>query len=99
MARALPRQPDTAQEAETLTITRAAYLLNVPRGYLMQLLDEGEMPSTGRGERRRLRRDDILAYKRKRDAIRRAALRELTQLSQEAGLGDIPFSALKTDAS
>lgn len=86
-------------DEESLTVKQAAELLNVPYDYLTQLLDAGEIGSTGTGRQRHIRRADLLAYKRERDSARRAALRELTQLSQEVGLGDVPFSALETDPS
>lgn len=91
---AKPRHDD-----ESLTLKHAAELLNVPYDYLTRLLDTGAIGSTGTGRQRHIRRADLLTYKRERDTARRAALRELTQISQEAGLGDISFSALETDPS
>lgn len=89
--------PKRQHDEESLTLKQAAAVLNVPYDYLAQLLDAGAIGFTGTGRQRHIRRADLLAYKRERDTARRAALRELTQLSQEAGLGDIPFSALETD--
>lgn len=86
-------------DEDSLTLKQAAELLNVPSDYLTRLLAAGEIGFTGTGRQRHIRRADLLVYKRERDTARRAALRELTQLSQEAGLGDVPFSALETDPS
>ncbi len=99
MATRTPTSTHTAarHDEESLTLKQAAELLNVSYDYLAQILDAGAIGFTGTGRQRHIRRMDLLAYKRERDTTRRAALRELTQLSQEAGLGDVPFSVLETD--
>ena len=68
-----------------VTTQQAADLLNVSRQYLVRLLDEGRMPFRKTGKHRRLRIEDVLSFKEKRDKDRRAGLRELSRMTQEFG--------------
>ena len=68
-----------------LTTQQAADLLNVSRQYLVRLLDEGRIACRKTGKHRRLRVEDVLAFKTQRDKNRRAGLRELSQLTQDFG--------------
>jgi excisionase family DNA binding protein len=60
-------------------------LLNVSRQYLVLLLDEKRIPFRKTGKRRRLRIEDVLAFKETRDRDRRAGLCELSRMSQDFG--------------
>lgn len=71
-----------------LTTQEAADILNVSRPFLVKLLEQGEIPFTRTGSHRRIRFDDLMTYKRHRDAERRRGLARLTQMSQEMGLYD-----------
>jgi excisionase family DNA binding protein len=66
-----------------LTTQQAAKLLNVSRQYLVRLLEERHIPFTKTGKHRRLRIEDVLQYKTKRDQERRTKLEELIRLSEE----------------
>lgn len=68
-----------------VTTQQAANLLNVSRQYVVRLLEEGRIPFRKTGKHRRLRIEDVLEFKEKRDKDRRAGLRELSQLTQEFG--------------
>ena len=69
-----------------LTTRQAADLLNVSRQYLVRLLEGGQIPFTKTGTHRRIRLDDLMAYKQRRDDERRSKLDELTKLNEELGL-------------
>jgi len=69
-----------------LTTQQAAELLGMSRPYLIRLLEQGELPYEMVGTHRRLRLDDVLAYRRARSARRREALRELSRDADDLGI-------------
>lgn len=73
--------------AMELTTQQAADFLNVSRPYLIGLLEQGELNHTLVGTHRRIRFDDLLAYREKMVNKSKAAMDELMKLSQELGIG------------
>jgi excisionase family DNA binding protein len=74
---------------KAVSIQEAAELLDLLPEDVVRLVDRGDLPAVQDGEFRRIRFEDVLAYKPTRDADRRAALAELTRLSEELGLYEL----------
>lgn len=53
------------------------------RPHLIKLLGQGDIPFHRVGTHRRIKIEDVLAYRERREAERSAALTELTRLSEE----------------
>ncbi|MCF7982861.1 MAG: helix-turn-helix domain-containing protein [Thiohalocapsa sp.] len=70
-----------------LTTQQAADLLNVSRPYLVKQLEAGKIPFHKTGRHRRIRFDDLMAYKVEVDAQCRRIADDLTAEAQELGLG------------
>ena len=73
-------------EQALVTTDEAADLLLASGAFGSQLIDRGELPASVNGAGRLVRFADVMAFKRRNDAEREAALVELAQLSQEMGL-------------
>jgi excisionase family DNA binding protein len=71
-----------------LTTQQAAELLSVSRPYVVSLLERGELSHRKVGARRRVRLEDVLAYRERSQRRSHEALAELARESQELGLYD-----------
>lgn len=70
-----------------LTTQEAANLLNVSRPHLVKLLEEGRIAFTKAGVHRRIRYQDLMAYRQKRDKDSHKLLDELAAQGQEHNMG------------
>lgn len=74
--------------AQRLTTQEAADLLGVSRPTLIKLLDDGKIPFELPGRHRRIRLDDLLAYRDRRRKERSDTLDELVRQTEALGLYD-----------
>lgn len=71
---------------EIITTTVAAELLGISRTTLMKHVRAGDLPSTRTGSHTKLRRDDVLAFRRERLRKQRDALNELLAIEDRLGI-------------
>jgi len=82
-------------EDEAFTSQAAANYLGVSRQHLVDLLEQKEIPHHKVGTHRRVTFKDLLAYERRRDTTRRAALDQLAAAAENAGLYDSDYTGDK----
>ncbi len=70
-----------------MTTQQAADILNVSRPYLVKLLEQGDLGFTKVGTHRRIRFEDLMAYKKKCREQSDRAMDELVRQAQEDNLG------------
>lgn len=71
-----------------LTTQEAADLLNVSRPYLIKQIEAGELSCHKIGRHRRIRFNDLMAYKKRIDRTHAQALDDLVAQSESMGLYD-----------
>ena len=70
-----------------LTTQQAANILNVSRPFLVKLIEEGKLQFRKVGTHRRIRFDELMAYKRETNKSREQILAELSKIAQEEDMG------------
>ncbi|HWB84931.1 MAG TPA: excisionase family DNA-binding protein [Bryobacteraceae bacterium] len=85
------------QNQAKLTTIEAASLLGVSRQFLVNLLEQGDIPYHMVGTHRRIYMQDLFRYKAKRDQHRHKVIRELAQRAAKEGLYDRKPSSIDED--
>jgi excisionase family DNA binding protein len=73
-----------------MTPNDAAQFLNVSRGYITKLMDEGALPFRMVGTHRRIPTAAVAAHKARQQQIARAAMDEIVRISEEMDLYEDP---------
>lgn len=74
--------------ATEMTTQAAADLLGCSRPHVVKLLEEGEMEYTKIGKHRRIKFEDVMAYKKRKKAKQQELLINIMQADEESGLYD-----------
>lgn len=74
-------------ENAELTTVQASEILNVSRPFLIKLLEEGAIAHRKVGKHRRVRAEDVMAYKATVDQAREKILDQLAHEAQEMDMG------------
>ena len=77
---------DVAVLPDELTTGQAADLLGVSRPTVVKLVDDGDLPATRVGTRRRLAATDVLAYRKRSQTGRAATVDDIISVSEELDL-------------
>ncbi|MDA8144633.1 MAG: helix-turn-helix domain-containing protein [Thermaerobacter sp.] len=71
---------------QELTTQQAAEILQVSRPYVVRLLEQGKIAYRKVGTHRRIRLQDLMSFRERRDALRHAQLGELIRATESLGL-------------
>ncbi len=74
-----------------MTAEEAADFLNVSLAYLIQILDDGEIPYLKVENHRQVLTEDVVLYQQQRDKNRHQILQEFSQGLKEDGLYDLDY--------
>lgn len=74
--------------ATEITTQAAAELLGCSRPHIVKLLESGRIPFNKVGKHRRIKYEDLVAYKKEMKALQRKRIQELMELDEDTGLYD-----------
>ena len=74
--------------ATEITTQAAAELLGCSRPHIVKLLESGKIRFNKVGKHRRIRYEDLVAYKKEMKALQRQKIQELMELDEDTGLYD-----------
>lgn len=74
--------------ATEITTQAAAELIGCSRPHVVKLLESGKIPFNKVGKHRRIRYEDLVAFKKEMKAMQRNNLQELMGLDEDSGLYD-----------
>lgn len=74
--------------ATEITTQAAAELLGCSRPHIVKLLESGRIPFNKVGKHRRIRYEDLVAYKKEMKALQRQRIQKLMELDEDSGLYD-----------
>ena len=74
--------------ATEITTQAAAELLGCSRPHIVKLLESGRIPFNKVGKHRRIRYEDLVAYKKEMKALQRKRIQELMELKEDTGFYD-----------
>lgn len=74
--------------ATEVTTNKAAEILGCSRPHLVKLLEKGEIKYTKIGKHRRVKVEDVVAYKRKMKEVQKKHLIDIMKSDEETGLYD-----------
>ena len=77
------QSPSVLAPQDDLTTQEAADILGISRPTVVKMMNEGRLPFQKPGTHRRIRRDDLMAFRTSLQEDRRSALVELSALGQE----------------
>ena len=74
--------------ATEITTQAAAELLGCSRPHIVKLLENGKIPFNKVGKHRRIKYEDLVAYKKEMKTLQRRKIQELMELDEDTGLYD-----------
>ena len=74
--------------ATEITTQAAAELLGCSRPHIVKLLESGKIPFNKVGKHRRIKYEDLVAYKKEMKALQRQKIQEIMELDEDTGMYD-----------